>query len=152
MDGLLMFAINVQNHFSWISKSKMKIIIFKQNIIRSKKSPSRFLKESYSLARITDRQNWPDIAKLMESSSVRSVSKITMIMIQKRMSPSTLKIPSSKKFRRSLISLTQKIKTKLNSFKNSSRSSSIKKRPTKTISKLSSKSFSKSKKATKTLC
>ena len=152
MDGSLMFAINVKSQIRWTSKSKMQIIIFKQNIIRSKKSPSRFLQESYSLVRVMNLQNWPDTANLMESSSAWIVSKITMTMTQKRMSPSTLKIPSSKKFRRSLISLTQEIKTKLNSFKNSSRSSSIKKRPTKTISKLSSKSFSNSQKATKTLC
>ena len=152
MDGSIMFAINVKNQITWTSKSKMQIIIFKQNIIKSKKSLNLSFKESFSHAMIMNRQNWPDTANLMENSSVWIVSKTTMIMIQKRMSPNTLKIPSSKKFRRSLIKLTQKIKRKLNLFKNFRKSSIIKKRPTNRILRISSKSFKKSKKAKKTFC
>ena len=150
MDRSLIFAINVKNQISWISISKMQIIISKQNIIKSKKSPNLSFKESYLHAMIMNRQNWKDTANLMESSSVWIVWNTTMIMIQKRISPSILKIPSNNKFRRSLIKLFQKIKSKLNLFKNSKRSSIIKKRPTNRNSRISFKSFKKSKKVKKT--
>ena len=96
MDWSLTFAINVKNRIRLISKSKMQIIIFKQNIIRYKKSPNLFLKESYSHVRNTNRKNWPDTVNLMESSSVWIVLMITLIMIRKRMFPSILNIPSKK--------------------------------------------------------
>ena len=146
MDGSLMFAKNAKNQISSISKSKMQTIIFKLNITKSKKSPSQFLKESFSHARITNRQNWIDTAKSMDNSSVLIVWMIIMITTQKKMSLNTVKPPSSKKFRRLLTKLTQKIKNYLNLFKNSKRSSDIKRRPTKMISRLSSKSLIKSKK------
>ena len=145
MDGSLMFAKNAKNQISSISKSRMQTIIFKLNITKSKKSPSQFLKESFSHVRITNRQNWYYTAKSMENSSVRIAWKTTMTMTQKKMSLNTLKLPSSKKFRRLLTELTQKIKNNLNLFKSLKRSSDIKKRPTKMISRLSSKSFNKSK-------
>ena len=150
MDASLIFAINVKNQISLISKSKMQIIIFKLNIITFINSPNQSFKESYSHAMNMNRQNWPDTANLMEISSVWIVSKTTMIMIQKRISPNTLKIPLSKKFRKSSIKLFQKIKSKLNLFKNFKKSSIIKKRPTNRNSRISFKSFKKSKKLKKT--
>jgi len=131
MDWSLTFAINVKKEIRLISKSKMQIIIFKKNIIRSKKSPNLSLKENYSLARNTSRKNWPDTVNLTENSSVWIVWMITMIMIQKKMFPTTLNIPSKKQFRLLLIQLSLKTNTKSNLFKNSRRSSTTKKRPTK---------------------
>ncbi len=151
MDGSLILARNAKNQIISISKSKMQIIIFKQNIIRSEMRLSLFSKKNCSHARITKGWNWPDTASLMEISSVRSVRKIILNMIQKRMSPNTLKIPSNKRFKRSSIKSTHKTKTKSITFKSSKKSFSIKERPTSRISKLSFKSFSYSKKAQKAL-